>query len=72
MRLLGLNKEYIDMLEKIGVENVSTFKDKVDRKFAGAMKKTKFHGQAQGYFLISGVVAYVLFVFWVNYPRAVV
>ena len=58
MRILGLNKDYLETFESIGKDNVAKIQDKIDKKFEKARKVIQFHSIAQGYLLIFGFVAY--------------
>lgn len=62
MRTMGLNREYLDLFEKIGKLEVEKMQEKIDKKFSKIYKRIQFNSQAQGYLFVSGVLAYFVFI----------
>lgn len=62
IRTMGLNKEYLDLFEKIGKHEVDKMQEIIDRKFSITARRIQFYSRAQGYLFVSGVLAYFIFI----------
>ena len=68
MRIMGLNRDYLELFEKIGKDEVAKMQELINRKFARTAKILLFNSGAQSYLFISGVLAYFAFIVLKSLP----